>query len=114
MAHKSQYWRLSLTIDEIHPSLERAAQAAFGFLTVAPTEQVVLLRRLSSNQFMTVDRDTYFANRSTMKHQATTVIFMGNMSDLATLAFVVPPSLFKPASAAPRAAEHTQTPGGPL
>lgn len=92
-----------MTIDEIHETLERAAMAAYGFLVIAPTEQVVILRRLVSLQFMTVDRGTYFANRSTLKHQATCVVFMGNMADLQQLAQAVPPSLFNapPSTKAP-------------
>lgn len=96
-----------MTIDEVHETLERAAMAAFGFLSVAPTEQVFILRRLVSNQFMVVDKSTYMANRGTMKHQATCVIFMGNLSDLSSLAQAVPPSLFTVPPAAPRAASPT-------
>lgn len=83
-----------MTIDEVHPSLCDAAIAAHAFLETAPTEQVVILRRLCSNHIMVVDRNTFLANRSTLKHQATCVIFMGDMADLASLANAVPPTLF--------------------
>lgn len=101
-----------MTIDEVHETLERAAQAAFGFLNIAPTEQVVILRRLCSNHFMTVDKSTFLANRSTLKHQASCVIFMGTMSDLATIAYSVPPSLFSTTRQAPPTAESTPNTGG--
>ena len=110
MANKSSYWRLSLTIDEVHETLEHAAVAVFGFLTTAPTEQVVLLRQLVSNHFLVVDRDTYFANRSTLKHQATSVVFMGNMTELRALTDAVPPSLF--AAKPPDKPEHHPEAGG--
>jgi hypothetical protein len=102
MANKSNYWRLSLTIDVTFERLVDAAFAAHAFLETAPTEQVVILRRLCSNHIMVVDRDTFLANRSTLKHQATCIIFMGNLADLASLAQAVPPTLFNASAPAPR------------
>lgn len=97
-----------MTIDEVHERLVDAAVAAHAFLETAPTEQVVILRRLCSNHIMVVGRDTFLANRSTLKHQATCVIFMGNLADLAALAQAVPPSLFLVPPAAPRAASPSK------
>ena len=83
-----------MTIDEVHESLERAALSAYGFLRVAPTEQVVILRRLVSNQFMVTDKRTYMENRGTMKHGASCIVFLGDMRDLEAISRAVPPSLF--------------------
>jgi hypothetical protein len=89
-----------LCIEEVHLTLTRAAQSAFGFFAVAGRERVYIIHRPTTNDYVTIDRQTYQAYRGTMKYSACTIIFYGGLTELSALAAGVPPSLFSPADAA--------------
>lgn len=93
-------WRLKLCIEETYPTLTRAAMAAYGFCTIAGRERVYIIHRPVTNDYVTIDRQTYHACRGTMKYSACIITFFGGLVELSALAAGVPPSLFPPADAA--------------
>ena len=83
-----------MCIEEVHLSLTRAAQAAYGFFSVSSREKVYILQKSHPLEFVTVDRQTFHAARGTMRFSACTIIFYGGLVELTELAAGVPPSLF--------------------
>jgi hypothetical protein len=90
-----------LCIEEVHPTLTRAAQAAFGFLSVSRMAKVLVLHRYASNEFITIDRQTFQANRGSMKYAACGIVFQGGILELRAIAAAVPAELFTPDPPAP-------------
>ena len=106
MRHTLNHWRLKLCIEEVHLSLTRAAQAAFGFFTVSARQKVFILQRHSPLEYITVDRETYHASRGTVRFAACQIIFYGGPLELTQLAAAVPPSLFPVDSPTPGQSSH--------
>lgn len=112
MAKHSHYWRLNLTITESWPTLQRAAQTLYGFLSTFRSAKAFLILQPLLVQFTVVDEHTFLAERGRMTFATALILFHGNIHTLEALAAAVPPSMFSPTPAAPRAADDTSFPGG--